>query len=69
MPYIETLDDILEDLANKLYIYGCQYSEEELIDGHPHDCKCRTCWYMEMEDRIRKAIENEKLLYPKPQSA
>jgi len=61
---IETLDDIIDELADKLYIYGSQYSEEEMNEygGHPSDCKCRMCFQIEMNKRIHDAIEIENKL-------
>lgn len=50
----ETLDDIVEDLADKFGIYGCGPDED-----HPSDCKCRICYVIGMKDRIEAAVELE----------
>ena len=56
MPYIETIDDIIEGLADALGIYG----------AHDESCSdirmCRCCWAPWMHDRLITALENEKLL-------
>ena len=52
---IETLDDIVEDIANKLYIYGS-------CDTHDCDCKCRACWTSSLMQRIRRAAEIEQAI-------
>jgi len=63
---IETLDDIIEELANKLYVYGgCNDSD----DGDKQCEKCLktyTCCRVEfsrvLDERIRTAIVNEEKL-------
>ncbi len=50
----ETLDDIVEDLADKLGIYG-----PFPVGDHPADCKCRICFTIEMKDRVEAAAELE----------
>lgn len=53
---IEVLDDIIEELADKLGIYGrhdsppCRYAE------------CRACFVSELKDRITRAAEIERKL-------
>ena len=53
---IETLDDIIEQLANMLGIYG----------SHPEDagdnCKCRICFTMPLKERILRAVEVDAIL-------
>ena len=50
---IETLDDILDGLADQLGIYG----------AHPEDmdeeCECRCCWIAGMKQRIRDTVQLE----------
>ena len=54
---IETLDDIVSDLADQLLIYGgC---------ARPHDCQecnCRQGWESHMKARIVAAAEVEQKL-------
>jgi len=52
---IETLDDIIDELADGLGIYGCGGEE----DSHKDDCDCRVCFEVGMRIRIFKAIELE----------
>lgn len=56
MPYVETVEDIVEQLADWLGIYG----------AHDERCTekrmCRCCWTPYMHDRLVKALENERLL-------
>lgn len=61
---IETLDDILDELANKIGVYESQYSEEDRNDvhGHPPDCICRVCFLIEYKERIETAIRIENAL-------
>ena len=54
---IETLDDIIEDLADKFGVYGCG-SEND----HPQDCKCRLCFGIYWTDRILRAVEVDRKL-------
>jgi len=52
---IETLDDLVEDLADKFGVYGAGPEGD-----HPDDCKCRICFTIGMKERIRSAVEVEK---------
>ena len=65
MPYIETVDELAENLATMLGIYnhGLQLVHPE-DDGSSHTdaCECRQCWCGEMARRIRKAVANETRL-------
>jgi hypothetical protein len=56
---IETLDDIIEDLANKLGIYGAHGRQCE--DGSAPRI-CRGCWTYNLKSRIRNAVEVETIL-------
>ena len=55
---IETLDDIIEELADGLGIYGCGGED----DDHKDDCDCRVCFEIGMRDRIIKAVKVEKII-------
>jgi len=60
---IEVLEDVLEELANKLGVYGCcNPAENEEDCNSDNGFCCRTGFMMTYEDRIRQAIENEKKL-------
>lgn len=50
----ETLDDIVEELADELGIYGAH--AEEHPDGQ---CECRVCWTTQITTRIKDAIQND----------
>ncbi len=50
---IETLDDIVEELADKFGIYG---TGDHPVDSHPIDCKCRLCFTTWLKDRIIRAV-------------
>lgn len=67
MPHIETTEDLINDLADKLGIYGgCKASNSSCED--PKGCEnenphcCRVGFHMVMQERIYKAVENDKLL-------
>lgn len=51
---LETLDDVVEDLANKFNIYMSHIEDD--------NCQCRLCWTMELKRRIRNAIEIDRRL-------
>ena len=53
---IETLDDVIEDIANQFNRYGAH--EEE---GNPN-CLCRMCFTAGLAERIRRAARIEQLL-------
>jgi len=57
---IETLDDIVEELADKFGIYGIGQLYEE--GNHPTDCKCRICFCAWLKGRIERAVEVENTL-------
>ena len=58
MVELETVDELAEELADMLGIYG-DWPE---FGDHPDDCKCRVCFVIRMEDRIRDSVENEEFL-------
>ena len=51
---MRTLDDIVEDLADKFRIYG-----PFPVGDHPTDCKCRICYVIGMKDELIKAVKFE----------
>lgn len=56
MPYIETLDDIVEEFADLLGVYN----------AHGKDCTehrpCRVCWAAAIHERLVQALRNENQL-------
>lgn len=60
---IETVDDLANQVADWLGIYGCCKHAERGDDCHERDehC-CRIGFMITFPDRIRKAVENEKKL-------
>lgn len=63
MPYIETVDDLVEHLADLAGIYGgCDH---ESVEGWTCDMcavKCRIWFQEEYSRRIFQAVRNDKLL-------
>jgi hypothetical protein len=57
---IETLDDIVEQLANKLGVYGAHRDREG--DCRPPDKCCRLCWTSHMKARILQAVDVDRRL-------
>lgn len=58
---IEILEDVLEELANKLDIYGCcKPDENEQACITANNFCCRVGFMMHYEDRIRQSIVNEQ---------
>lgn len=55
---IETLEDIIEELADKFGIYGTGPGDT----AHPADCKCRICFTAWLRNRIERAVEVEQRL-------
>lgn len=54
---IETLDDIVEELADALGVYGACYEEvHERLRG------CRVCFTSSLKTRISAAVEIERRL-------
>lgn len=54
---VELPEDIAEDMANRIGIYGTVGN-----DVHPEGCKCRTCFVSGFKERIRDAVEAERRL-------
>ena len=59
---IETIDDIIDDIADRLGVYGACKSDDP--DGCDNDdlCCCRVGFSMVMKERIYKAIKMEEIL-------
>ena len=53
---IETLDDVIEEIANQIDRYGAHEGEER------ESCRCRMCFTTGLADRIRRAVRVEGLL-------
>jgi len=51
---IETLDDIIEEIANGLNIYGSHLEGEQVA--------CRCCFVASLKQRIRDAVRIEQVL-------
>jgi hypothetical protein len=60
---IELLDDIVEELADTLSFYGAHCPE---CENGPRMCRC--CWTAEVTQRIRNAVNTERLLTCAPES-
>lgn len=59
MVELETVDELVEELADMLGIYGTGPK----FDEHPDDCTCRICFVTQMKERIKNAVKNDKFLY------
>jgi hypothetical protein len=55
---IETLEDIVEDLANQVGVCGRHNAD---CVGHT-GAQCRMCWVSELMGRIQRAVEVERKL-------
>lgn len=55
---IETLDDIIERLADQVGIYGAHDDNDEACETKP----CRCCWTSELRDRLEAAFKIEQKL-------
>ena len=55
---VETLDDIIEELADQVGIYGAGPEN----DTHRKNCGCRICFTVSLRDRIERAMEVESKL-------
>lgn len=54
---IETLDDIIESVADQAGIYGAH--DDSCKPGHV----CRVCWTSDLRDHLMAAFEVERKLY------
>lgn len=57
---IETADDIIEELADKLGIYGAHDEDEDPDYGG--DCSCRCCWTAAMRERLETAFNLDAIM-------
>ncbi len=61
---IETVEDLVNKLADMIGVYGACKSQDP--DGCIHSenniCCCRVSFSHQMEERIREAVENDKKL-------
>ncbi len=55
MPFVEMPEELAEDLANDLGIYGVHGEDCEMGDKW-----CRMCWVSNMTNRIRQAGDRER---------
>lgn len=62
MVELETVEELVEDIADMAGVYGTL----DYIGDHEDSCKCRVCFVIRMTERIRQAVANEKLLYGVP---
>lgn len=61
---IETLSDIVDEILDKLGIYG---AHDHSLDENNGTCNCRCCVFSELISRIRVAIDvGRRLNEPKP---
>ncbi len=59
---IETVDDLVNDIADSLGVYGACKSEDPKGCYNENTRCCRVGFSMVMCERIRKAVENENKL-------
>lgn len=60
---IETVDELCEQLADLIGVYGCCKAAVKDADcENENPCCCRTGFMMVMPDRIREAVANEQKL-------
>lgn len=58
---IETVEDLCNQIADWLGVYGCCKAAQAGQDCYNKNPRCcRVGFMMEMPDRIRAAVENEK---------
>jgi hypothetical protein len=62
MPYLETVDELAEALADALGIYNQKLQLLPEEQGHTDTCGCRQCWCGRMEVRIRAAVHHDAVL-------
>lgn len=51
---IETLDDVVESLADQIGVYGAHSEDEQGV--------CRICWTSNIKERILRAVVVERAL-------
>lgn len=61
---LETIDSILEELADLLGVYGVCYDDDVdgLCDESRNIFHCRVCFTMEYRNRIDRAVKIEEAL-------
>lgn len=57
---IETLQDILTEVADRIGVYGAHGEPED----EPCNPQCRMCFEFDLRQRILNAVEVERKLYP-----
>ena len=63
MPFIETVSEVVEWIADQAGIYGdprCKPTENDI--AHIDNCTCRQFWTDHVERRLRQALVNEAML-------
>ena len=61
MPHIETPDELAEQVANWLGVYGSGLDDEH--DEPLHEpWQCRVCFTSDLTRRIRQSVANEQAL-------
>jgi hypothetical protein len=63
---IETFDDVLEDLMDRIGVYGSHdpYNDKD----HEKCCRCRVCYREGLKQRILNGIHMEELLNEHPKA-
>jgi len=61
MVELETVEELAEDIADLVGIYGCLPDDTGFSD-HPQDCKCRICFVSNMTERIKQAVQHDIFL-------
>ncbi len=60
---VETVEDLCEQLADWLGIYGCCKAAEDNQDCHTVDPRCcRTGFMIVMQERINEAVKNDRMM-------
>lgn len=73
MPYLETVGELAEAIADMLGLYNqgihfvgmtrqASRAQIDWVADHAGDCFCRACWTAAMERRMRAALTNEQRL-------
>lgn len=65
MPYLETPEELADNIADLLGIYESPPMVGNLDTDHPQDCKCRICFVTEMTDRIIDSVKNKHVVSKK----
>lgn len=60
---IETLDDIIEEAADRLGVWGAHFEDDTSPWKEPkQNCDCRVCFVTGLRERILDAVEIEQAL-------